>query len=486
MASFVAQLSELLNREFWLTSFTVAEWVLRFLALIWVPRKRNDTAARAWLITIFLFPWMGWILFGLFGSANLPEWRLERRRRFREEIQPSEPVQKLRGGAYAPKLEPFTARTAAMAERLTQFPPVAGNVVELLNDYDRAIDALVADIDRAKHHVHLLYYIFANDRVGQRVAAALRRAAERGVTVRVLADALGSLPSRFRLFPALRRAGVDVRSALRIRDLRRSARIDLRNHRKILVVDGAVGYTGSQNLVCARFKKGLVFEELVARVEGPIVAELQAVFAADWYTETEQLLDTSEHFAVPPAGKSVGAMQVLPSDSGFDHPTLERLLVSLVHRARKNIVITTPYFIPEDGFLAALGTAVLRDVEVTLILPSRNDSVLVGYAQRSYYEELLALGVRVMLYKPSFLHAKLFVIDDEVGAIGSSNMDVRSFALNAEVTLLLYDRDDVAKLKREQQRYLSRCEQLRPEHLEQFGRWSRLVENVTRLVSPLL
>jgi cardiolipin synthase len=179
-------------------------------------------------------------------------------------------------------------------------------------------------------------------------------------------------------------------------------------------------------------------------------------------------------------------MQVLPSDSGFDHPTLERLLVSLVHRARKNIVITTPYFIPEDGFLAALGTAVLRDVEVTLILPSRNDSVLVGYAQRSYYEELLALGVRVMLYKPSFLHAKLFVIDDEVGAIGSSNMDVRSFALNAEVTLLLYDRDDVAKLKREQQRYLSRCEQLRPEHLEQFGRWSRLVENVTRLVSPLL
>lgn len=486
MASFIADLKEFLNRDFWISAFAVAEWILRFLALIWVPRKRNDTAARAWLIAIFLFPVFGWILFALFGSANLPEWRLERRRKFRAEIQPSEPVQKLRDPSLAPKLGSFAEGTAAMAERLTSFPPVSGNQVEILNGYEQAIDAIVAAIDGARHHVHLLYYIFGEDRTGRRVAAALKRAAERGVKVRVLADALGSFGSRFRLFPALRKSGVEVRSALRVRDLRRSARIDLRNHRKILVVDGLVGFTGSQNIVDARYKKGLVFEELVAKVRGPVVAELQAVFAADWYTEADKLLESPDYYPVPAPHGDGGAMQVLPSDSGFDHPTLERLLVSMVHRARKSIVLTTPYFIPEDAFLAALGTAVLRDVKVTLILPSRNDSFLVGYAQRSYYEELLALGVRVMLYTPSFLHAKLFVIDDEVGAIGSSNMDVRSFALNAEVTMLLYDPSDVAKLQREQERYLARATQFQPFHLDDFGRWSWVLENVARLLSPLL
>jgi len=486
MERFFEDIARFLDHRFWVSSFTAAEWVLRILALVWVPRKRNDTAARAWLITIFLFPWLGWLLFFLFGSAALPEWRLERRRKYRKEIQPSAPVQSLLDPKRAPVMEAFATRTAAMAQRLTSFPPVEGNEIRIINDYEKAIVALIEAIDGAKHHVHLLYYIFDGDRTGRRVGDALKRAAARGVQVRVLADALGSLTARFRFFPELVKAGVDVRSAFRIRDLRRSARLDLRNHRKILVVDGVLGFTGSQNLVSARFKKGLVFEELVARIEGPVVAELQVVFAGDWYTESEQLLDDTSYYPMPPPRKKGGAMQVLPSDSGFDHPTLERLLVSLVHRARKRIVLTTPYFIPEDGFLAALGTAVLRNVEVTLILPSRSDNFLVGYAQRSYYEELLALGVKVQIYKPNFLHAKLFVIDDEVGAIGSSNMDVRSFALNAEVTMLLYDPDDVAKLQQEQDRYLAKSQRFLESDLEKFGRWSWVLENITRLVSPLL
>ncbi len=475
-----------LDQGFWVSSFTAAEWVLRILALIWVPRKRNDTAARAWLVAIFLFPWLGWLFFFVFGSAALPEWRLERRRKFREEIQPLAPVQSLKDPTRKPTMEPFATRTAAMAQRLTNFPPVEGNEIQIINDYEKAIAALIEAIDGAKHHVHLLYYIFKGDRTGRRVGEALKRAAARGVEVRVLSDALGSFPSRFRFFPELMKAGVDVRSALRIRDLRRSARIDLRNHRKILVIDGNIGFTGSQNIVSARFKKGLVFEELVARIEGPVVAELQAVFAADWYTESEQLLNEVSYYPIPPPLKRGGTMQVLPSDSGFDHPTLERLLVSLVHRARKSVVLTTPYFIPEDAFLAAMGTAVLRGVDVTLILPSRSDSFLVGYAQRSYYEELLTLGVNVQIYKPNFLHAKLSVIDDEVGAIGSSNMDVRSFALNAEVTMLLYDTDDVAKLQHEQHRYIAKSQRLLKSDLEKFGRWSWVLENISRLVSPLL
>jgi cardiolipin synthase len=308
---------------------------------------------------------------------------------------------------------------------------MAGNHLELLPVYDASIDRLVADIQAAHEHVHLLYYIFADDATGQRVAQALLAVAKRGVRCRVLIDSLGSKSARRALVPELRAGGVEVMEMLPFRWLRRTgARLDLRNHRKIAVIDGRVAYLGSQNIVNADFKKGLVYEELVTRVTGPVVTQCQAMFLVDRFFETGARLEHRSHFPhLTQSGTSLA--QVLPSGPGFPHANNQRLIVALLHASQKRVVITTPYFIPDETLFQALQSAALRGVEVHLIVSRQADQLLVGLAQPSFYEELLEAGVQIHLYRERFLHAKHLSVDDAVALIGSSNMDIRSFLLNA-------------------------------------------------------
>jgi cardiolipin synthase len=267
--------------------------------------------------------------------------------------------------------------------------------------------------------------------------------------------------------------------------LRGYTRADLRNHRKIAVVDGQVGFVGSQNIVNADFKPGIVNQELVARVAGPVVRELQAVFARDWFTETEQALEGPALFPEPTsAGTSVA--QVLPSGPDYPGAGIERLIVALVHGAREWVVITTPYLIPDEALLEALGTAVLRGVAVHLVVSRVPDQVLVGFAQRSYYDELLAAGARIHLFRDKLLHAKHLTIDSELVLIGSSNVDVRSFLLNAEVSLVCYDPSVTAQVIRLQEGYFAQSDLLSAAGWNARPFLSKLSENLARLVSPLL
>jgi cardiolipin synthase A/B len=263
------------------------------------------------------------------------------------------------------------------------------------------------------------------------------------------------------------------------------ARIDLRNHRKIAVIDGRIGYTGSQNLVDPDFKPGITYEELVVRVTGPVVLQLQAVFAADWFLETEEVLDTLEVFPDPDVTGKVAA-QVLPSGPDYPATNVQRLIVALVHGARTRVVITTPYFIPDDALMQALETAVMRGVEVHVVVSLLADQLLVSLAQRSYYTELLAAGVRIHRYRDKFLHAKHLSIDDRVALIGSSNMDIRSFVLNAEVSLVLYDADAALRLRAQQERYFAGAELLSLGEWKKRSLVTKVSENMARLVSPLL
>src|SRR5262249_6450204 len=230
-------------------------------------------------------------------------------------------------------------------------------------------------------------------------------------------------------------------------------------HRKIVVIDGHIGYTGSQNLVDAEFKQGLVYEDVMARVTGPVVLELQYVFAADWFLQTNETLNKDMEFPGPEIAGSLPA-QVLPSGPAFPTQNNQRLFVALVHGALKRVVLTTPYFIPDEPLLQALQTAVLRGVDVHLVVSETGDHPIVTLAQESYYEELLQAGIRIHPYRKHFLHAKHLSIDNAVAVIGSSNLDIRSFALNAEVMLMLYDSDVVSRLAAEQERYYANAELL--------------------------
>jgi len=306
------------------------------------------------------------------------------------------------------------------------------------------------------------------------------------VRCRVLADAVGSLSGLRTLRPRLTALGVAVHATLPVRLVPwRKARLDLRNHRKIAVIDGRIGYTGSQNLVAAEFTEGVLYEELMVRVTGPVVLDLQYIFAADWFLETTEVLDGSAEFPGPEIAGGVPA-QALASGPAFPTQNNQRLIVALVHGARKKVVLTTPYFVPDDPLLQAMQTAVLRGIEVHLVVSERGDHFLVSLAQRSYYEELLQAGVRIHLYRKNFLHAKHLSIDDAVAVIGSSNLDIRSFALNAEVMLMIYDSGVAALLAAEQQRYYANSRILTLATWKQRSFRSQVAQNLARLLSPLL
>ncbi|HSI34889.1 MAG TPA: phospholipase D-like domain-containing protein, partial [Tepidisphaeraceae bacterium] len=282
-------------------------------------------------------------------------------------------------------------------------------------------------------------------------------------------------------------AGAEVVRVLPVSLWRRvsSARVDLRNHRKLAVIDGVVGYTGSQNVIDPAFKKPLVYEEVVVRAAGPVVAQLQAVFLADHFVETAHGIRDAGMFPVTPAAGASPA-QLLPSGPGYPHQNLQRMIVSLLHAARHRVVITTPYFIPDEPVLQAVQTAVLRGVEVHLVVSKQIDQFLVGLAQRSYYEDLLEAGVRIHSYTRRFLHAKHVSVDDDVALIGSSNMDIRSFVLNAEVMLVVYDRAVVARLRKIQERYFADSEEITAEAWRARPGWHKVLQNVARLADSLL
>jgi cardiolipin synthase A/B len=394
-----------------------------------------------------------------------------------------------------PPIPPPYEPTVRLTANLGGMPALAGNSVELLSDYDGAIDRIVADIDAAQHYVHVEYFRFADDRIGARVIDALIRAHTRGVPCRVLIDHLGNFGFNRPVLKRLRESGVAVHQMLPMRPFDNQwNRLDLRNHRKIVVVDGTIGFTGSQNLIentyhkRGNIRKGLYYIELVARVSGPIVQELNAVFLTDWQAETGERLDaraTPETLALSQASGDV-LCQVLPSGPGFENDNNLKLFVALFHAARQRILIANPYFVPDDALMLALTSAAQRGVDVTLIVPEISDQFLVYHAQRSYYEELLKAGVHLHRYQsPVLLHSKILSIDDDIAVIGSSNLDIRSFQLDLEVTLVCYDQRFAADMQQVLTDYLGHSRLLRLDEWQARPLLIKLFDNLARLTSAL-
>ncbi len=454
-------------------------WLIRVVMLGILPLKRSPQSATSWLLLILLWPIPGLILFLAIGRATVPR---SRRQRFLA-------------------LAPFFAETAAMLRRagsavgesergvtglattLGGFPATCGNSLEFLGDYDRMIDRLVEDIDQAREHVRIVVYIFATDATGSKVIAALARAAARGVVCHVLIDPVGSHQWRREALAALARAGVHARDTLPISFLSLRRRSDMRNHRKLFIIDGGVGYAGSQNLVGKAFRPGVTNQEMEVRITGPVVAAMSAVFIADWYAETQVLLPNPSE--IEPAHGTVTA-QLLPSGAAHALRGFASMLVWLIHTAGHRVILTTPYFIPDEALLSAIKIATARGVEVILIVSAITDQTLVRLAQCSYYDDLLSAGVRIACFRKLLLHAKNVSIDARVGIVGSSNIDIRSFQLNEEVSLLLLDAGSVSALVDLQLQALAHSEMIDLATWRGRSQLRQLGEGLARLVSPLL
>jgi cardiolipin synthase len=464
------------------TAYVISEWLVRIAMLVYIPQRRTPASARAWLLLTFFLPAVGLVLYALIGRAYIPQRRLEQQARLSELID-SMPQRFHRMARIEP---PDIAEAARLARNLGSFDVCGGNRVELLADYRGSLERLRQDIDGAQSSVHLLYYIFADDDSGRRMADAIEQAARRGVTCRVLMDSMGSRTALRRIAPRLQAAGVEVVPLLPPRLLRPGrARLDLRNHRKIAVIDGRIGYVGSQNIVDAGANPGLSNEELVARIVGPVVHQLQAVLLADRYQELGKEIAAGSQFPEPePAGAS--AAQVLPSGPGHQEGNTQQVLVSLIYAARRRVVLTTPYFVPDATFLTAMRTVSARGVEIDLIVPEQSNKPVIQFAQQSYYDDLLAAGVKIYLYRGAFLHAKHVSIDDSVAAIGSSNLDIRSFALNSEVSVLIYDPQVVADLRKVQNRYLADSDTVTAEGWQKRSPIRRWLQNMCRLTDTLI
>jgi cardiolipin synthase len=463
---------------------------IAILARVLLRPHREPASRVAWAVVIIALPIAGIVAYLLLGEVRIS---LKRRVRGREiEARLARPqgedalADEMAAGFYA---APF-----ALGRSINCLPPTSGNKVSLARDSNVAIDEMVADIDAASSTVHLCAYIWLSDNNGCKVKDALIRAAARGVAVRAMADALGSrLFIRSNHWRELEERGVEVRVALPVGNplwtfIR--GRVDLRNHRKSLIVDNRVAWCGSQNFADPEFRikpRYAPWVDVMSRWEGAVARHCQYLFVSDWIGDGGD--DISGLLAEPLPEKRIegGAIaQVIGTGPTVSFDSMPSCFAELMHSARHELVVTTPYFVPNDQVLFALTSAARRGVDVLLLLPKRNDSLVVAGTSRSYYHDLVSAGVRLFEYRRGLLHAKTIVVDRKVGLIGSANLDRRSFELNFENNILFADPDFACVLRARQEEYLADSDPVTREVVDGFGVFGRLWQNSLAMMSPIL
>jgi cardiolipin synthase len=469
----------------------LADWTLRTSLSVHVLLRRLPVGVSlAWLMVILIFPFVGAALYLTLGEHHLGYLRARRAAAYREACRAGKPPT----DAFDPAtLGAEGAALARLAQSALGALVLPGNRLQLLENAEASFPALIADIDQARFSCRLEFYIWSPGGQADEAGAALKRAVKRGVQCHVLVDAIGSKGFlRSDLARDLREAGVRIAAALPP-DLLRVllVRPDLRLHRKIVVIDGEIGYTGSLNLADPRlFKQGAgvgQWVDALVRVQGPAVDALAATFREDWALETGEMLAPprpDEARLEPPTGKA--AVQVLPTGPDARVEAIELVVLMAIYGARRAVVLTTPYFVPSAPLLYALLSAAARGVDVTLIVPAKVDSRLVHFAGRAFQTDLLEAGVRVALFQGGLLHTKSITVDDRLSLFGSLNLDPRSLRLNFEITLAVHDADFTSDLRRLQQQYLNRSTLLDLATCRNRSVLERLAEDSARLVGPLL
>lgn len=448
-----------------------------------VMENRNPVKTLAWVLVLVFLPVVGLLLYYFFGRDTRKEKLISKKGFARLSKYPMMEYQQQK-----------SFQTSEGQHQLMQFCrrvngalPFEGNALRVYSDGHSMLQALLRAIAGARHHIHLEFYIFEDDAVGRLVRDALMDKAREGVEVRVLYDDVGCWKVPHLFYDRMRESGVEVRAFLKVRFPRFTGKVNYRNHRKLVVVDGRTGFVGGMN-IALRYVKGTpwgIWRDVFMQVDGKAVYGLQTAFLTDWYATDHSLLTSSRYF---PEMGACGAslMQVVTSDPiGKWRDIMQALLIAIAS-SRKYFYIQTPYLLPTEPILMALKTAALAGVDVRVMMPERADTRLVHYGSMSYLDELMVAGVKIYLYRRGFLHSKLMVSDDTLSTVGSTNMDFRSFEHNFEVNAFMYDRASALLLKdvfladqKDAKLLQLKAWRLRPWH-------QKAVESVIRLFAPLL
>ncbi|MFV0374427.1 cardiolipin synthase [Microbacterium sp.] len=471
----------------------VIDVTIRILAIIVIPRNRRPTAAMAWLLAIYFIPVLGVLLFLLIGNPRLPRKRRQMQQQINEVI--SDLSEGLEFGTLRPNAPEWFTSLVRLNRKLGAMPLAGDNDAQLISDYQTSLDAMAEAIRRAERYVHVEFYILQADAATDNFFRALEEVAARGIPVRVMFDhwANRSKPYYRETQRRLNAMGAQWRLMLPIQPLKgKFQRPDLRNHRKLLVVDGRVAFTGSQNVTDSSYnlpkniRRGLHWVDLMARIEGPVVGSIDAVFLSDWYSETGEALEDEADLFSGTAGPGDLDCQIVPSGPGFEFQNNLKLFMALLFAATERIIIVSPYFVPDEGLLLGIQTACQRGIHVELFVSEEGDQAMVYHAQRSYYEALLRAGVKIWMFqKPFILHSKSITIDEEVAVIGSSNMDMRSFGLNLEISMLVRGEEFVAQMRAVEDQYRRSSRELTLDEWMQQPLRSTVLDNLARLTSAL-
>ncbi|MFS1438609.1 cardiolipin synthase [Shewanella sp. 10N.286.48.A6] len=465
--------------------------ILGVVAIRIVIKRRSIGVSFSWLLIIYFLPFVGVFAYLLFGELHLGKTRSNRSKAMYKPY--AEWFKALyEHNAHKPESQShYAIPISHLCDTQLRIPSLTANEMVLKHTTDDILNSIISDINKAKNCIHMEFYIWHPGGLADEVANALIAASQRNVAIKLLLDAAGSRHFFKSSWPKLMTdAGIKVVPALIVSPLRMLfRRMDLRLHRKIVVIDNTVGYTGSMNLVDPKyFKQSSEVGEwidMMVRITGPVVPVINTVSSWDWEVETNERFLPEQ----PPAAESThtsSLVQVIPSGPGMPEDVIHQVLLQSLYQARTRIVITTPYFVPSEYLLVALVTAALRGVDVNIIIPRRNDSTMVKWASSSFFTELLNAGIKVHQFNGGLLHTKSVLIDDEHCLIGTVNMDMRSLWLNFELTLAVDDVKFANKLQQLQQSYINDSKQLSLEEWNQRPWYKRVIEQVFYLFSPLL
>lgn len=453
------------------------------LVLVIITENRNPLKAIPWVIVLLFIPAVGLIFYFFFGQDNRKQRIISRRTYKRIKMRPLQGGYKKDVCLPPEKYSPLIT----LLESSNQSALLAGTDIKIYTKGEDKFRDLLEAIQNAKHHIHIQYYIFSDDEIGTKIKDALIVKAKEGVKVRVLYDDVGSWEVKKHFYKEMRQEGVEVYPFLKVVFPILTSKVNYRNHRKIVVVDGEVGFIGGMN-IADRYVNGIkwgVWRDTHFRFIGKGVHGLQSVFLVDWYVVTKHLIDNPIYYPKTQFYNKNNLMQIVTSGPVGIWRTLLQATIYAIANAKKYIYIQTPYFLPTEGLNQALQTAGLAGVDVRLMLPNKSDTHLVNMASHSFLDEMEKAGVKVYLYKPGFLHAKLIVIDDDLTIIGSANMDFRSFEHNFEVNAFVYEQDFALKMKEVFSEDMKDCDLLIPSVWLKRPLKQRLTESFMRLFSPL-
>jgi len=485
-------------KDFTLTTtlFLTAHWLIVIgLSIRVIMRRRPVGVSLAWLTVIFSVPFAGAIFYFFIGESRIGEKYLARAAKIHDLYRNWQITLKKRASREKPPASPIAIKAIQRhAEKLAGFPAMGGNKMHLMDHFETVFAAIIEDVGHAKSTCHLEFYIWTVGGKADEVAEALIRAAKRGVICRVLVDAVGSKDFiKSKLARDLKNSGIQVVESLPVGPLRTlMTRADLRNHRKIVVIDGEIAYTGSQNLVDPRFFKqdegvGQWIDAMI-RMEGPSVEALAGTFIEDWELNTGEglkaLEETSDIRSIPEKGTT--PVQVVPSGPAIRPEVIHQLLLTTIYSAQKKLVLTTPYFVPDESLMTALISAAHRQVDVIIVVPAEVDSRLVHYASRSLFDNLMSAGVTIAAFKGGLLHTKSITVDNEICVFGTVNLDMRSLWLNFEVSLFIYDLELTKQVRDMQMKYIHNADILDLAEWRKRSVFQRFTENTAQLVGPLL